>query len=151
MSLTFETGDIFKSSSEAIVNPVNTVGVMGKGLALMFKKKFPENFHAYKIACECGDLQIGKIFATKSPNHPSFCWIVNFPTKKHWRAKSEISWIELGLKDLKFFLLDNNIRSISIPALGSGLGGLNWPDVKNLMAKELSELQGIEVLVFEPR
>ncbi|MBO5946877.1 MAG: macro domain-containing protein [Alphaproteobacteria bacterium] len=140
--------DIFCANTEAIVNTVNCVGVMGKGIALQFREKFPENYKLYKNACDAGKVSIGKMFVTKNgllkPNY-----IVNFPTKKHWRGKSELSYIEDGLSDLRKFLIDYKIKSIAIPPLGAGNGGLDWVDVKKIIIDKLSDIDA-EILVFEP-
>jgi|LakMenEpi03Aug12_release.lakeMendotaPanAssembly.Ray.scaffolds.fasta_scaffold116565_3 O-acetyl-ADP-ribose deacetylase (regulator of RNase III) len=123
-------GDIFYSKCDAIVNPVNTVGVMGAGLALQFKKRFPEMFEAYVIQCNSGNLDIGKNFLWKIKNDR---YIICFPTKKHFRDPSYLSYISAGLEALENDLLNNpsysNIKSIAMPALGCGLGGLPFEDV----------------------
>lgn len=150
MALVYTTGNIFNSRAEAIVNPVNTIGVMGKGLALAFKKAFPKNYKLYHEACKNGLVKTGTMFVTEINEHNTVNWVVNFPTKEHWRHKSEMIWIETGLKDLRKLLLTNQIKSIAIPALGSGLGGLNWQDVKTLIAEELNELTEIDISIYEP-
>lgn len=151
--ITYLTGDIFDNTIAgnqvtAIVNPVNTVGVMGKGLALAFKQNYPDNFNLYKIACQNNEVKVGQLFITK---HPSGQFIVNFPTKQHWRGKSQLSWITQGLLELKKFIIENQIQSIAIPALGSGLGGLDWQLVKNEIDKSLQDLIEVKILVFEPK
>ena len=124
----YVTGDIFSVASvvDAIVNPVNCVGVMGKGLALEFKTRYPENFNAYKQFCKAGMLLPGSIFPFRYDENPK--WIVNFSTKNDWRNPSKMQWIIDGLVDLKGWLLVNNIHRIAIPALGAGQGGLLWHD-----------------------
>lgn len=146
----FTKGNLLEASAEALVNTVNTVGVMGKGVALMFKDAFPENFKAYQAACKANEIQVGRMFVTERRELLGPKWIVNFPTKKHWRNPSKIEWIEEGLEDLKRVIIDNRIRSIAIPPLGSGNGGLNWGVVKPIIEKALAPLQNVQVIVFEP-
>jgi O-acetyl-ADP-ribose deacetylase (regulator of RNase III) len=112
------------------VNTVNTVGVMGKGVALMFKEAFPDNFRAYENACKRKEIHIGRMFVTERQNLIGPKWIINFPTKQHWRNPSKIEWIEEGLEDLKRIIIENNIKSLAIPPLGSGNGGLGWVNVR---------------------
>ncbi|NOQ36519.1 MAG: Appr-1-p processing protein [Methylococcaceae bacterium] len=146
----FTTGNILKDDSEAIVNTVNCVGVMGKGLALQFKKAYPHNFVQYKKACDKGEVRLGKIFVTQENSLLDHKWIINFPTKNHWKAKSTLESIEAGLSDLVTFILENNISSIAIPPLGSGLGGLDWQNVKERIIAYLNNLESVAVKVYEP-
>lgn len=146
----FTQGNLLESHAEALVNTVNTVGVMGKGLALMFKDNFPSNFKAYAAACQAGDVRTGKMFVTETGSMLGPKWIINFPTKAHWRAPSKIEWIEEGLEDLKLVILENGIRSIAIPPLGAGNGGLDWKSVRGLIERSLSDLEDVEVIVYEP-
>lgn len=148
--ITFTTGNLLKSDAEALVNTVNTVGVMGKGIALMFKEAFPENFRIYETACKSGDFNVGHILVTKRERLGGPKWIVNFPTKKHWRNPSKIEWIKHGLVELRGFITKNEVKSIAIPPLGSGNGGLNWQDVKPVILDALGDIQGVEIVVFEP-
>lgn len=144
-------GDLLKEQVDAIVNTVNCVGVMGKGIALQFKKKWPENFNAYRKACRTGEIKLGKIFVYKLnefSGKPKY--IVNFPTKNHWREKSKFAYIEEGLKDLKIFIQENNIRSIAIPPLGCGNGGLEWNIVKQMIENSFTSLSNIDICLFEP-
>lgn len=145
--ISYLTGDIFDTDVQAIVNPVNTVGVMGKGLALAFKQKYPDNFKLYQTACKNNELKVGQLLITE---HQSGKFIVNFPTKQHWRGKSQLQWITEGLIALKQFIIENHINSIAIPALGSGLGGLDWTLVKIEIEMILQDLTDVEILVFEP-
>lgn len=145
--ISYLTGDIFDTDVQAIVNPVNTVGVMGKGLALAFKQKYPDNFKLYQTACKNNELKVGQLLITE---HQSGKFIVNFPTKQHWRGKSQLQWITEGLIALKQFIIENHINSIAIPALGSGLGGLDWTLVKTEIEMILQDLTDVEILVFEP-
>lgn len=148
--ITFTTGNLLESKAEALVNTVNTVGVMGKGIALMFKEAFPENLAAYQLACERKELTTGRMFVIKRDHLIGPKWIINFPTKKHWRHPSKIEWIVEGLEDLKRVIAQNGIRSIALPPLGSGNGGLDWHDVRPKIESALSSLRGVDVTVYEP-
>ncbi|MYE58242.1 MAG: DUF1768 domain-containing protein [Alphaproteobacteria bacterium] len=147
--LDYTTGNIFDSHCQAIVNPVNCVGVMGAGLALQFKQHFPENFAAYADACRTGALAPGRmhVFDTGA-EHPRF--IINFPTKRHWRDPSRIEDIALGIDALNATIAEHDIRSVAIPPLGSGLGGLPWPDVRRLIADSLADPGDLQIAVYEP-
>ena len=146
----YTSGNILEAQTTAIVNTVNTVGVMGKGIALAFKKAFPDNFKRYEQAVLKGEVSIGKVFVTETGElSPKF--ILNFPTKQDWRYPSKLSYIEDGLNDLVKILNENKIDSISIPPLGCGNGKLAWKDVKILIEKYLNPISGhIEILVYEP-
>lgn len=146
----FTTGNLLESNAEALVNTVNTVGVMGKGIALMFKERFPNNMKAYADACEAKQVQVGKVFVTDTGELIGPRWIVNFPTKQHWRSPSKLHWIEDGLQDLRKFILDNNVRSIAIPPLGAGNGGLEWSEVLPKIEATLGDLDGVEIQVYQP-
>lgn len=148
--ITYTTGDLLESKAEALVNTVNTVGVMGKGIALMFKKRFPNNMQAYAEACKNGEVKIGKMFITENNDLLGAKWIINFPTKKHWRNDSKMEWVEEGLQDLRRFIIENDIKSIAIPPLGSSNGKLNWENVKPKIVDALSDLQGVKVIIYEP-
>jgi O-acetyl-ADP-ribose deacetylase (regulator of RNase III) len=123
---------------------------MGKGVALMFKESFPENFKAYEAACKRGEVQVGRMFVTEREVLLGPKWIINFPTKRHWRHRSKIEWIEKGLEDLKRVIPEKGIRSIALPPLGTGNGGLRWPDVRSAIESALGQLPEVEVLIFEP-
>ena len=146
----FKTGDILQADVEALVNTVNCVGIMGRGIALQFKNNFPENFKAYEAACTREDVQPGKmfVFETRTLTNPKF--IINFPTKRHWKGKSRMEDIDSGLKALVKEIRTRGIRSIAIPPLGSGLGGLNWVDVRPRIVEALRGLNDLHVIVFEP-
>lgn len=148
--ITFKKGDLLNADAEALVNTVNCVGIMGRGIALQFKKMFPRNFSAYAAACSANELEPGKmfVFATGEMTNPKY--IINFPTKRHWRGSSKIDDIESGLKALEEELVSRNIKSVAIPPLGSGLGGLPWPAVKERIVNALEGLDDIEIIVFEP-
>lgn len=146
----YTTGDIFKSDAEAIVNTVNCVGVMGRGLALRFKKEFPDNFKAYKAACERHQMKPGKMFVYETGTLTNPKYIINFPTKRHWRGKSRMEDIDSGLAALTEEIKKREIRSIAVPALGSSLGGLNWTEVRQRIHAALGDIHGLGVTVFEP-
>lgn len=146
----FTQGNLLDADVEAVVNTVNTVGVMGKGIALMFKERFPENFEAYDRACKRKEVQLGRMFVTESPELSGPRWIINFPTKGHWRYPSRLEWIEEGLVDLRRVVIEKSIRSIAVPPLGSGNGGLDWRDVRPLIESALGDLVDVAVVVYEP-
>ncbi len=142
--LTYIEGDLFQSSAKVLANPVNTAGVMGKGLAFEFKKRYPAMFEEYHTLCENGQFQVGDLWLYKT----SDIWILNFPTKRHWREKSTLEIIETGLQ--KFIAIYNQeaITSIAFPKLGSGLGGLDWDtQVRPLMEQYLQPLL-IEIFIY---
>ena len=145
-----KTGDILAEDAEALVNTVNCVGVMGRGVALQFKKAFPENFRAYAEACERGEVRLGRMFVFDTLQLTKPRYIINFPTKRHWRGNSRIEDIQDGLTDLVEAVREREIRSIAVPPLGSGLGGLEWSDVRPLIEEALRGLNDLEVVVFEP-
>ncbi len=147
----FKTGDIFTTEVDAIVNTVNCVGVMGRGIALQFKKRFPENFKAYATACKQNEVQPGRMFTFDSRLFVNPRFVINFPTKRHWRGKSRMEDIESGLADLVRVIGENEIHSIALPPLGCGLGGLDWPEVKARIERVLAPLTDTRVVVFEPQ
>lgn len=147
----FTSGDILKSDADALVNTVNCVGVMGRGIALQFKNMYPDNFKAYEAACQRETVQPGRMFVFETGQLTPPRFIVNFPTKRHWRGKSRIEDIEAGLADLVKVIRDKGIRSIAIPPLGSGLGGLDWHEVRPRIERALTELADVQILVFEPK
>ncbi len=146
----YKTGDIFTEDAEALVNSVNCVGVMGRGIALQFKRRFPENFKAYEAACKRNEVNPGRMFVFDTGKLTSPRYIVNFPTKRHWRAKSRLEDIEAGLEALVEEIKARNIKSIAIPPLGSDLGGLEWKQVRPHIEGALRELNDLKVIVFEP-
>ena len=145
----FAKGNIFDSGCAALVNPVNCVGVMGKGLALQFKQRFPANFTSYAKACRAGELVPGRmhLFDTSSPQPRC---IVNFPTKRHWRDASRLGDVAQGLDALAGVIANNKFRSIAVPPLGCGLGGLPWHDVRQLIDRHLSPLDLVDIVVYGP-
>lgn len=147
----FTSGDILKDDSEAVVNTVNCVGVMGRGIALQFKNAWPENFKAYAAACKRGEVQPGRMFLFETGLLTPPRYIINFPTKRHWRGKSRIEDIEIGLTVLAEMIRVNNIRSIAVPPLGSGLGGLEWMEVRARIEDALQTLVDVRVRVYEPK
>lgn len=146
----YTTGDILRDDAEALVNTVNCVGVMGRGIALQFKNAFPNNYKAYKKACDAGEVEPGSmfVFETEDFTHPRF--VINFPTKRHWRGKSRMEDVESGLEALVGVIQKLGIQSVAIPPLGAGLGGLEWPEVKQRIESALSPMEGLDVRVYEP-
>ncbi len=145
----YKSGDILQENVEAIVNPVNCHGVMGKGLALQFKNKYPENFRQYKEACENNEIVPGKMFIhyTNIPVNPRY--IINFPTKLDWRSSSKIEYIDKGLDDLAKEIERLFIQSIAIPPLGCGFGNLDWDIVNRLIVTKLSKVD-CDIVIFVP-
>lgn len=145
------TGNLLKADTEALVNTVNIEGVMGKGLALQFKKAYPEMFKEYAKLCKAGLIQIGQVhvFERKELLNPRY--IINFPTKKHWREKAKLEYVEQGLRSLVQEIKIRNIKSIAIPALGAGLGGLEWQRVQPLIQMAFVQLPDVEVFVYPPQ
>ena len=146
----YTQGNLLEADVDALINTVNTVGVMGKGIALMFKERFPKNMKEYAAACKEKQVETGTMFITDTGEMMGPKWIVNFPTKRHWRAKSQMEWVIDGLDDLRRFIVDKQVRSIAIPPLGAGNGGLNWQDVKPHIEAALADLEGVDILVYEP-
>ena len=147
--ITFTQGNLLEARAEALVNTVNTVGVMGKGIALMFKERFADNFRRYAAACKAKEVCTGKMFVTEVRELDGPRWIVNFPTKQHWRGDSNMECITEGLQDLRRFLIDNKVKSIAIPPLGAGNGGLDWAEVRPHIEEALAGLD-TDIIVFEP-
>jgi O-acetyl-ADP-ribose deacetylase (regulator of RNase III) len=141
-------GNLLAADVDALVNTVNTEGVMGKGLALQFKKAFPENFTSYERACKAGEVVPGRMHIVRRLASPRF--IINFPTKKHWRQPSRLQYISEGMRDLVAWVRKLEIRSIAVPPLGCGNGGLAWSDVKPLIVQAFDELPHVRVVLFEP-
>ena len=148
--ITFSKGDLLQSGAEAVINTVNCVGVMGKGIALQFKQAFPRNYDAYRRACDAGEVRLGEMFVFDTGSMINPRWIINFPTKGHWKAKSRLSDIETGLEDLKRVILENGIRSIAVPPLGCGNGGLDWAEVEPVIRRALGDLDEVDVRLFAP-
>jgi O-acetyl-ADP-ribose deacetylase (regulator of RNase III) len=146
----FRTGDILQADAEALVNTVNCVGFMGRGIALAFKEAYPENFKAYERACKQGDVQPGRMFVVSTGQLTNPRWIINFPTKRHWRGKSRMEDIDGGLEALVEVVREHGIKSIAIPPLGCGLGGLDWRDVRPLIEKAFAPISDVETIIYEP-
>jgi len=144
-------GDILRAEAEALVNTVNCVGFMGRGIAAQFKRAYPSNFQEYRKACEAGEVVPGRMFVTETGELTGPRYIVNFPTKRHWRAKSRIEDIEAGLEALVSEVQARGIRSLAVPPLGCGLGGLRWSDVRPLIEEAFSDLTDVTVLLYEPK
>jgi len=145
----YVTGNILEAEVEALVNSVNCVGVMGRGVALQFKKDWPENFKAYAAACRRQEVQPGRMFVFETGKlFPRY--IINFPTKRHWRGKARIEDIEAGLIALVEEIQRRGIRSVALPPLGCGLGGLEWSEVRACIEETLAGLADVRILVFEP-
>lgn len=149
-SIEFKTGDVLQADAEALVNTVNCVGVMGRGIALQFRKTFPANFSAYAQACDRRELEPGRMFWFRTGFLANPKYIVNFPTKRHWRGKSRLEDIAAGLRALASDVRERNVRSIAVPPLGSGLGGLAWTEVRPLIVRAFESVPDLEVQVFEP-
>lgn len=143
-------GDLLQADAEALVNTVNTVGVMGRGVALQFKRLFPENYEAYRKACESGRFDVGMVFTYDLKRIGVPRYVINLPTKKHWRGKSKIEYVESGLHALAAELCRLGIKSVALPPLGCGLGGLRWKDVLPRIESVLGALPDVDVAVFEP-
>lgn len=142
--ITYTTGNIFESEMQVLVNPVNTVGVMGKGLAKQFKINYPEMFKAYKTQCDEETLTVGKLHLF----HTDDKWVLNFPTKAHWRSKSKLDYVEVGLQEFVKVYEQENVESIAFPMLGCGLGDLDWDtQVKPLMEKYLTSIN-IQIEIY---
>lgn len=148
--IVYKVGDLFNDDSQALVNTVNCVGVMGRGIALQFKKRYPDNFAAYEEKCKRGEMLPGKMHVYETNSFLGPRYIINFPTKRHWRGESRIEDIQSGLADLAKVISERKITSIAIPPLGSGLGGLDWNVVKGEIEKALSGVSDISINVYEP-
>jgi O-acetyl-ADP-ribose deacetylase (regulator of RNase III) len=146
----FKRGDLLAHDSEAIVNTVNCVGVMGRGIALQMKNAFPSNFRAYAPACDRDEVTPGRMFVHETGELGNPRYIINFPTKRHWKGRSRLADIEAGLVALVDEVRRSGITSIALPPLGCGLGGLDWADVRPLIEHAFADLPDVRVTVFEP-
>jgi len=146
----YTQGNLLEAPAEALVNTVNEVGVMGKGIALMFRDTFPDNARAYEDACKAGEVHVGHVLATRNPALLGPRWIIHFPTKKHWRHPSKLEWVRDGLKDLVRVVREHGIRSIALPPLGCGNGGLEWMQVRREIEAAAAEMPEVDVIVHEP-
>ena len=151
MVIRITQGDLLRQDDvDAVVNTVNCVGIMGKGIALQFKNKWPDNFRAYEAACKAKEVRPGRMFVFDSGGLVKPNYIINFPTKDHWRGKSRIEYIREGLKDLVAQIKHLGIRSIAVPPLGCGSGGLEWSEVRPMIEAAFTGLPELEVRLFEP-
>ena len=144
------TGNLLEADVDALVNTVNCVGLMGKGIALQFKQAFPENFVAYEKACRAGEVRPGKMFIYETHELMGPKYIINFPTKRHWKGKSKMEDIDSGLKALIADVKRLGIKSIAVPPLGCGLGGLNWSEIRPRIEEAFAELPEVQVHLFAP-
>ena len=149
MAIEYTTGDLLAADVDALVNPVNCVGAMGKGLALQFKRAYPGNYDAYVKACRRGDVRPGRMFTYETGKEGPRL-VVNFPTKRHWKDSSRIEDIEAGLRGLAWEIATRGIRSVALPAVGCGLGGLDWTEVCERIESTLGGLGAVRVVVYEP-
>jgi O-acetyl-ADP-ribose deacetylase (regulator of RNase III) len=143
-------GNILRADAEALVNTVNCVGFMGKGIALQFKKAYPANYEAYRKSCDAGEVQPGRMFIFELQSMLNPKYVINFPTKRDWRAKSRYEDVESGLKALIAEVRRLRIRSIAVPPLGCGLGGLDWRKVRPMIEQAFTTLPEVRVFLFEP-
>jgi O-acetyl-ADP-ribose deacetylase (regulator of RNase III) len=143
-------GNLLEAQVDALVNTVNTVGVMGKGIALQFRMAFPKNYDVYKKACARGEVQPGHMFVVPTGELTVPQFIINFPTKRHWKEKSRLTDIQEGLVDLVRVIREQKIRSLALPPLGCGNGGLEWAQVKPLIEKALAPLDDVHILLYAP-
>lgn len=146
----YTQGNLLETDAEALVNTVNEVGVMGKGIALQVAETFPENAEEYRAAAKRGEVRVGHVLVTERDSFVGPRWILHFPTKKHWRNRSRLEWIREGLTDLIRVLQEKGIRSVALPPLGCGAGGLRWEDVRGEIERGLEAIPYVEVQVFEP-
>ena len=144
------TGNLLEASAEALVNTVNTVGVMGKGIALQFRQEFPRNYELYRSACKRGEVVPGKMFVVPTERLDNPKYIINFPTKRDWKSRSRVEDIEAGLVDLVDTIRREGIGSIAVPPLGCGNGGLNWAEVRPRILHALAAVPEVRVMLFEP-
>ena len=143
-------GNIFDSDAQTLVNTVNCVGVMGKGIALVFKRAFPENFRAYEQACRNGQVRPGQMLVVPTLGIGQPRYIINFPTKRHWKGRSRLDDIRIGLDDLVEQIRIHDIKSVAVPALGCGHGGLNWADVEPMIREAFARIPEVRAQVYAP-
>lgn len=146
----YVSGNLLDDDAEALVNPVNCVGAMGAGLAKQFKERFPLNFAHYKRACAAGKVKLGAMFLHENNSPVGPVWLINFPTKHHWKDNSRVEWIDFGLADMALLVRQIGVRSIALPMLGCGLGGLSFDDVRPLIERAFADLPDVDVRVYGP-
>lgn len=146
----YTQGNLLEAEAEAVVNTVNEVGVMGKGIALQFKEAFPASAKAYMEAAKRGEVRVGRVFVTRGEELLGPRWILHFPTKRHWRHGSKLEWVTEGLVDLVRVLREKGIRSVALPPLGCGNGGLDWKRVRAEIERAFAQVDDVEVLVYGP-
>lgn len=144
-------GNLLAADVEALVNTVNCVGVMGKGIALQFKRRYPANFTSYAAACKREEVELGRMFVVPTNAIEGPKWIINFPTKGHWKSNSKLEDIRTGLEDLKSVIRTLGIESVALPPLGAGNGGLGWPQVERVIRESLQELDDVRFLLYSPQ
>lgn len=142
--------DLLASRAEVLVNTVNTVGVMGAGIAKQFRDRYPAMFEEYRKRCASGQVQVGRMDTHIVRDHAGIRLVMNFPTKQHWKNPSELEWVEMGLRDLTSMVRLMHIKSVAIPPLGCGLGGLHWEDVRPLIEHAFATLPDVQVELYEP-
>ncbi|MFE9883799.1 macro domain-containing protein [Streptomyces scopuliridis] len=147
----YAEGNLLTAEVDALVNTVNTVGVMGKGIALQFKRAYPDNFAVYEGACAAGEVQLGRMHVHDRGTLTKPRYVINFPTKRHWRSRSRLEDVREGLQDLRRVIVDLKIHDIAVPPLGCGNGGLPWDDVHPLITAALGDLPDVEVHVYPPQ
>lgn len=146
----YTTGDLLGAEVDALVNTVNCVGVMGKGIALQFRHAWPENYEDYRRACDKQEVRPGRMFIYDTGRLVKPRFIINFPTKRHWKEKSRIEDVVTGLDAMVAEIRARGIRSVALPPLGCGNGGLDWGAVRKLIEDKLRDLEDVEVLIYEP-
>jgi len=146
----YKSGNILEANTEALVNTVNCVGVMGRGIALQFRNAFPDNYRAYKAACDRREVISGRMFVFDLNRFENPKLIINFPTKRHWKAKSRMDDIKSGLQDLVRVLREYGVNSVAIPPLGCGLGGLNWREVRSMLESALAAVPNLSAHIYPP-
>jgi O-acetyl-ADP-ribose deacetylase (regulator of RNase III) len=143
-------GNLLTAEVDALVNTVNTVGVMGKGIALQFRRAYPANYAAYRAACTAGEVELGEMFVFDSGRLGTRRYVINFPTKSHWRAQSRLTDVQAGLDDLIRVIESRGITSVAVPALGCGNGGLDWDEVRPAIERAFARVPDVRVLLFPP-
>lgn len=146
----FVKGNLLEAKVDALVNTVNEVGVMGKGVALQFREAFPQSSREYMEAARRKQIRVGHVLATRNESLSGPQWIIHFPTKKHWRQPSRLEWVRDGLRDLVRIVKENGISSIALPPLGCGNGGLNWQSVRHEIEASFQGVDDVQVIVYEP-